>query len=772
MTAASHRLHFLSVVLPVCVLLLAPALLLWRVVFCGDVFLPADLLRDISPWGDPAHPVPWNPLLWDGMAEFYPWRLFYATTIHQGYLPLWNPHQFCGTPFLANAQSAVLYPFNLLFVLMPVARAFGASVWLHLALTGLLMYGFLRSPAVGVSRPAATLGALTWQLSSWQIGWLALPTFLCVSAWLPLTLWLTYRLTVHPTAGSAVGLGLTLGVSVLAGHLQIALYVLGLTGAYALYLSLARVRADRIYAWPLAACFALALIVMAGTVAPQILPTLELSRVSHRAGAHVSWSSYTAYTRLAVPPINILTLYLPGFFGNPNDGSYWGIGTNGGPAAFVENAMYISILGLALAFIGTVVALKTHRSGQFFLAAGIIALLFAIGTPLNALPYFTLPGFAQSGSPGRILVLWTFCAATLAAIGADALLFLTRTHVIRIMVAFGGAFLVALTGAAIWTAHNAPAGTLAANLSHEPDLWRLPVGILLGATLFYGLHRQGRLSAHAFEGSLALLVMIDLLAASIGSNRTCRPLDIYPVTPGIRFLQQKAQDTRIMPLNGVWSLYAPPPAVLPPNSATVYGLYDLQGYDSLFTHRYMDWATVLDKRSPAPPENGNIVLMSNYHASEVAQAGVGYLVSRGPLPAAAQYRLVFQEGDMFIYDTDISLKAQSITLDRSVPTRLMVHWLWTHQRTRQTISDQWYPGWQIHSDTNNWIPLQRNNGIFRVVNSSDTTSSNIEMRYLPSAFRLGLYALGLTLAGTFAVVCFNATQVMQAQARQQRLKTT
>ncbi len=94
-------------------LLAAPTLLLWRVVFLGDVFLPAALLRDILPWRDAAHAVPWNPIMWDGMAEFYPWRLFYARTVHQGFLPLWNPYQFCGTPFLANGQSAVLYPLNL-----------------------------------------------------------------------------------------------------------------------------------------------------------------------------------------------------------------------------------------------------------------------------------------------------------------------------------------------------------------------------------------------------------------------------------------------------------------------------------------------------------------------------------------------------------------------------------------------------------------------------------------------------------------------------------
>src|SRR6185437_1787709 len=115
-------------VLPFVVLLILPILLLWRVVFLGEAFLPADLLRDIAPWRQPGAPtVPWNPLMWDGIAQFYPWRLFAASTEHAGFLPLWNPHQFCGTPFAANSQSAIFYPLNALFAIFPVKFAFGVS---------------------------------------------------------------------------------------------------------------------------------------------------------------------------------------------------------------------------------------------------------------------------------------------------------------------------------------------------------------------------------------------------------------------------------------------------------------------------------------------------------------------------------------------------------------------------------------------------------------------------------------------------------------------
>ena len=39
---------------PPLVLLLLPCLLLWRVVFLHEAFVPADLLRDVAPWRRPA----------------------------------------------------------------------------------------------------------------------------------------------------------------------------------------------------------------------------------------------------------------------------------------------------------------------------------------------------------------------------------------------------------------------------------------------------------------------------------------------------------------------------------------------------------------------------------------------------------------------------------------------------------------------------------------------------------------------------------------------
>src|SRR5437870_679967 len=112
-----HWLLFLPPFAALAAAFLAPVL------FSDRTLLPTDYLMRMSPWaqklpstgpGGAARPeLPWNPILWDAVAQFYPWRAFTAHWLRRGILPFWDPHQFCGTPFLANSQSAPLYPLHL-----------------------------------------------------------------------------------------------------------------------------------------------------------------------------------------------------------------------------------------------------------------------------------------------------------------------------------------------------------------------------------------------------------------------------------------------------------------------------------------------------------------------------------------------------------------------------------------------------------------------------------------------------------------------------------
>src|ERR1700681_2648620 len=54
----------------------------------------------------------------DMVTEIVPWFAFEAREFHQWHIPLWNPHCFCGMPFVANMSSACCYPFHWLIAVL------------------------------------------------------------------------------------------------------------------------------------------------------------------------------------------------------------------------------------------------------------------------------------------------------------------------------------------------------------------------------------------------------------------------------------------------------------------------------------------------------------------------------------------------------------------------------------------------------------------------------------------------------------------------------
>ena len=144
---------------PYALFLILVCVFLWRPIFAGRALLPGDYLAEMKPWNTVVKPSAsspqWNPLQWDAIAQFYPWRVLYARSMSSGKIPLWNPYEFHGTPFLANGQSAVLYPPNVVFLLFDPITGFTVFAALHLFLAAVFTYMLLR--ALGCRE----LGAMT-----------------------------------------------------------------------------------------------------------------------------------------------------------------------------------------------------------------------------------------------------------------------------------------------------------------------------------------------------------------------------------------------------------------------------------------------------------------------------------------------------------------------------------------------------------------------------------------------------------------------------------
>jgi hypothetical protein len=84
-----------------------------------------------------------------------------------------------------------------------------------------------------------------------------------------------------------------------------------------------------------------------------------------------------------------------------------------------------------------------------------------------------------------------------------------------------------------------------------------------------------------------------------------------------------------------WPIDRFPNAVLPPNTATVYRMRDVFGYDSLYLARYRDFAAAAQQGDPSPPLNGNLLLARlapRYGLDMLNLAGVDTVFSPVPLP--------------------------------------------------------------------------------------------------------------------------------------------
>jgi hypothetical protein len=707
--------------------------------------VPAGQLKHLYPWYSDARP-PWNPLMYDSVGQFYPWRKFAAETVRSGTLPLWNPYQFCGTPFVANSQSAVFYPGNLLHYVLPTAQAIGWIAILHVMLAATFMWLLLR--CLGLKDGAGVLGGVAFAFSTWQVSWMHLPTFLNTSCWLPLVALLTLRLFEAPGWRRTIGLGFAFGMALLAGHLQIAFYVVLAAGVLALWMFVHRWREGRLDdSLRSLALFGAALALGGMLAAPQVVPTLELSRLSHRQ-APVSAQGYQDYIRYAVGVNALITIFYPDFFGNPSqaDNPYFGLSRGDVPFNYAEGALYVGLPTLLLAFYA-LPSLRRDRPAGYFAFLALLALLMALGTAVDVVFYFYFPGFAQSGSPGRALVLWAFALAALAAVGYHRLLTTERSE-LRWM---AGAILILLLFMALGPvvvpryAIGVEYLPFYEHMQRQGALFCLTMGLF--ALLSVAKYRRRWL-----VGLPVALVMVDLFANGINYNHTSAPSDIYPSTPLTAFLQQNVGHERIAPVNRNWSFQGPR-AVLPPNAAMVFGLRDVQGYDSLFPGQYKAFMNRFagPRGDASPPEVGNVVFAKDPESGLAGTSGVRWLVSLVEVPSLGSPATALDGA--YVYEAAggngrARLKGGFVAWREDGPTRVTLE-ATAPAATNLMLADQFYPGWHA-SVAGSPATIQRAEEVFRSV-AVPAGKYTVTFRYQPMGFRFGLF-LGLVGVAIGAVV--------------------
>lgn len=619
----------------------------WRVLLAGETLAPGRQQWLMEPWRSELavqrRPLgrQWDALLWDAMAQYVPWRMYTARTLRSGTVPLWNPHQFCGTPFVANAQSAVLYPPNVLFVFIDPLRALGISAALHLLFAGACTYLLLRH--IALQAAPALLGAVSFMFGGFLVTWTELPSLMNTAAWLPCCLLAAHAFFARPRWGAAALLAGALAMAFLAGHPQIFAYVAGTTLMYCIArLAKLLARKGGRPAGTAAANLMAAGLLVTLLCAAQALPTTELVQRGHRGLRAPSDSMWQAQVQRALTLAELPGLLVPDVHGSPATGTYVGL-------SYTEHCGFVGCVVLALALAAPFVRFSGHA--LFFAALSLGSILVATATPLARVLFFALPGFGAAGSVTRTLCVFTFSTAVLGAMGLQGALNAQiepggggiRRRATAAVVTFMG-----VAALASWLVLR-PAGVTAAGGlgAWWSGLLPLVAACVTGALLWL---RPGRVPAATIGTIVVVLTLAELFNYGARFNPTAPRTGVYASVSAIETLRREQGDARILAITrrADWRLFALPGTVLPPNSAMAYGLRSLQGYDSLSTARYRGYAYVMEGEQPSPIANGNMVLLESVDSPLLDRAAVGLVMSDRPL-LNEHLEILWVNGNVRIY---------------------------------------------------------------------------------------------------------------------------
>lgn len=555
----------------------------------------------------------------DFVLQYYPNLVFLGQGLKAGELPLWNPHVFAGTPYLADPQSAVLYFPNWIFLLLlDTADAARAIVVVHYVLAAVATYLYLRT--IRLTPAPALVGAIFFGLSEYTITQVAGIPLLINLAWIPVVLLLAERTLQHRSFGYALGTAVALALQLFNGWLH-GLYVTAFALlATFLWHALSGVLETGSWRRLLQATGLMALtgVVWGALGSTLLLPALEFT----------TQSNYLMDRGLeqAGGEGNVTVLAVLGVGGSEGHGAYLGA------------------TGLLLILLGALYG-RDRKRLWLYLPLGAFALLAAFGTkaPLYALLYQWVPGFKAFHTPGRFMVLYLFSASALAAMGTDTLL---KGVGRRQLLTVAGVALLLLAPFYYTTSRMfAPEafGLLLNNLIDwsagpylRPEIARHLFFSGVAAALLFSAVASGRLSGRLAYGAAVVLLLADLfLFRGLGSQYFDAPPELFKAaTPASHVAgnSDSQQLYRVMGYarNDTMHFLSDFPNNLvselePPNLAMVYGTEDIQGYNPLQLRRYAQYLAAIN----GGPEDYHWALVYNLQSRLLDLLNLRYVMLRG-----------------------------------------------------------------------------------------------------------------------------------------------
>jgi len=335
----------------------------------------------------------------------YPVKHLLATALKTGHLPFWTPLIGGGLPIFAEGQIGALYPPNLiLFALLPTWLAWNLSFPLTITIAFTGTYLFLRLLERSIF--ASTFAAFIFSFSSFFVLHFVHLTLIQSACLLPFAFWGYHRFFHQTSLKNLLLAAIPLALQIYAGYFQIFVITCIALGTYFFALFLTS-RKNYLFLISLLLPGIFALLISA----PQLLPTIELSRLSSLREGSPQALRFPFHLK------TLITFIFPNYFGTPALGT---IPSNFDSGIYWENVNYLGLIPLGLSLL-SLVKLRTRGLLPVILLL-LVSVLFALGqaTPFGL--FYHLPVLNIFRVSARFLLASVFSLIVLSAFALDYLI--------------------------------------------------------------------------------------------------------------------------------------------------------------------------------------------------------------------------------------------------------------------------------------------------------------------------------------------------------------
>jgi hypothetical protein len=333
----------------------------------------------------------------------YPMAHYFRESFWYGELPLWNPYNDLGTPFLAQWGTMVLYPPSLIYLLLPLPWSLSVFCLLHLFFGGVGMY-VLTSRWTG-NRLAGGVAGIGFAFSGLVLNCLMWPNYTASLGWMP---WVVYAVTEAWKGGGRkiIWASLAGAMQMLSGTPEVILFTWVILAGLWFCTSISTW--GQLWTSGRRAFF---IVLLVGTLsAAQLLPFLELLSHSHR-------DSNFETGQWPVPSWGWANLLVPMFrmLGT-------GCGVHFQYRQMFTSSIYSGVLVVLLALLAALWC--RDRRPWFFILLAVGSIVLSLGEAAGLYPLlrkgFPPIGFMRYTS--KFVILMTFAWPVVGAFGLAALL--------------------------------------------------------------------------------------------------------------------------------------------------------------------------------------------------------------------------------------------------------------------------------------------------------------------------------------------------------------